>query len=336
MKNARLFATLAALAVLPAPADAADPVQLKFALPAPSTSPVLKWGVEPWSKDVERDAQGTVEIKVFPGPTLGNFTNIYERTLAGVADASFGIFGPLATQFTQVNVAALPFESKNTIESSIAIWRLYDKRLIASEFDKVKVLALFTFPHSGFHANKPVRKADDIKGLKIVTSNRAMSQLVSFLGGSPVTSTPPDYYTTVSRGIADGIAVGWSAVASFKLDEVTRHHLDTESGLFTAFMLMNKDSYAKLPAPARAAIDRHSGEPFFKTMGNATDRMEREGRAATAAKAGHSIVALDPAEAERWKRLSQPIVDEWLGRTRDGARILASFREEIGKIRAGM
>ena len=330
-----ILAATAALALSPANVLAASPVELKFAVPAPPSSPVNLWGVTPWSKKVEQDAKGTVSIKVFPGATLGNFSNIYERTVAGVTDMAFGIFGPLATEFRKVQVAALPFEAKDTLEAGTALWRLYDSGLLADEFSKVKVLALFAFPHAGIHANKPVRTVEDLKGIKIVTSTRSMGQLITALGGSPMSSTPTEYYMSVSRRVADGIAVGWSAVKSFKLYEVTNFHLETESGLFTAYMLMNKNSYARLPDAAKRAIDRHSGKLFFEEMSRITDRLEQEGRAETAALPGQTIVSLAPAEAARWKAAAKPIVDEWVRRTPNGAKILAAFRKEIEKIRAG-
>jgi hypothetical protein len=50
----------------------------------------------------------------------------------------------------------------------------------------------------------------------------------------------------------------------------------------------------------------------------------------------HMIIGLDEAETARWKARMQPVVDEWVRSTPDGTRILAAFREELTKFRAGM
>lgn len=315
-------------------ARAAEPVQLKFAFPAPIQSKVNVWGIDPWIKEVEKASGGTLQIKLFAGPTLGNFQNIYERTITGVTDISFGIFGPLAGQFKKVFVAGLPFEAKNCSEAGLALWRLYHNGLLSDEFGKVKVLALFTFPSAGFHTNKPIKTAADLKGLKIMASDRAIAELASVLGASPIVMTPPDFYLAMNRGVADGISVGWSAVTTFKLDEVTKYHLDASTGLLPAYVLMNKNAYARLPDKAKQAIDRYSGEPFFVAMGKVTDRMDKAGREMVEAEQGQTVTDLSPAESERWKTLSQPIVQNWVKNTPNGAKILAAFREEIRNIRS--
>jgi hypothetical protein len=38
----------------------------------------------------------------------------------------------------------------------------------------------------------------------------------------------------------------------------------------------------------------------------------------------------------RWKQRVQPMLDEWVKTTPDGAHVLAAFRDEIAKVRAGM
>jgi hypothetical protein len=45
---------------------------------------------------------------------------------------------------------------------------------------------------------------------------------------------------------------------------------------------------------------------------------------------------VDSAVVERWKKMSQPITDEWVKNTPDGEKVLAAFRAEIQNIRRGM
>lgn len=331
-----LSAAAVAAALSVSVAHAANKTTLKFGFPAPMQSKVYVWGTGPWAEAVTKDAKGTLDIKFFYGNTLGTVRNMYDRTTKGVANLSFGIFGPLAGQFKKIYVTTLPFETKTNLEASKALWRLYSQGLISDEFEKVKVLALFTFPHAGFHTNKLVRTESDLAGLKIATSDRVMGKFITMLGATPVTMGPPQYYQAVSRGLTDGIAVGWSAVTTFKLDEVTKFHLDVPSGLAGAFMFMNKASYNKLPAVARAAIDKHSGEPYFTKMGQVTDRMEKVGRQLVEKKAGHSVTDVDEAVAARWTKMAQPIIAEWVANTPDGAKVLGAYREAIRNIRKGM
>ena len=330
-------ATLALLvATLPFAAQAADPVLLRFASTTVPQSKVNVWGITPWIEDVHKAAGDALEIKLFTGTAVANVENVYDRTVQGVVDASFGIFGPYFDIFPRVMVGGLPFEASNCTETAIALWRLFDRGLISEEFAKVKVLSLFTFAPPAINSNRPIRTADDMKGIKIAASGRIVSDMMKAVGATPITMGPPDFYQAMQRGLVHAIAVGWPAIMSFRLDEVSKYHLETETGQFPAFVFMNKDAYARLPEAGRRAIDQHSGEPFFRRMGNVTDRQDAEGRELTRAKPGQVIEKLAPEEAARWKRLAAPIVEQWAKTTPNGEAILAAFRQEIQNVRKGI
>ncbi len=334
-RTAVAVAALAAAILAPALVRAAEPVTLRFGFPAPPQSKVNVWGSGPWSKDVMKAADGTLDIKLFAGNAIVSTRTTYDRTVSGVSDITFGIFGPLQGLFQKVTVTELPFEAESDTESSRALWRLWKQNLINDEFAKVKVLSLFTFPSPGLHTHKPVKTAADIQGLKFAVSGRILAELISALGGSPVTLGPPEYYQAAQRGVVDGVFVGWSAVTTFKLADVTRYHMDTGAGFAPAFMLMNKQSYARLPQKAKDAIDRYSGEPYFERMGKVTDRMDEVGRKLVQARKGHVVTAIAPAEKAKWKKLAVPIVKRWEHDTENGPAILAAFRKALDDIRSG-
>jgi TRAP-type C4-dicarboxylate transport system substrate-binding protein len=330
------LALAAALAAAPALSRAAEPALLRFGFPAPPQSKVNGWGSGPWSQEVMKAAGGTIDIKLFPGTSIVTTRTTYDRTVSGVSDITFGIFGPLQGTFRKVTVTELPFEAESDTEASVALWRLWKKGLINDEFDKVKVLSLFTFPAPAINTNKPIEKMADMDGLKFAVSGRTLAELISAVGGSPVTLGPPEYYQAELRGTVDGIFVGWSAVTTFKLAEVTKYHVDTGAGFAPAFMMMNKQSFARLPKKARDAIDKYSGEPYFKRMGAVTDRMDDVGRKAVQAMKDHRVTQLPPAEKAIWKQKAKAIYANWVKETPNGEAILAAFRKDLTDIRAGM
>jgi TRAP-type C4-dicarboxylate transport system substrate-binding protein len=331
---AAAFALLA-VAAAAAAARAADAPEIKFAFPAPPASFVNTKGVTPWIADVERAAGDALKIRLFTGPTLGDFRVIYDRTLDGVTDISFGVFGSLGGQFRQTSVSALPFESSNTSEAGLALWRLFETGVIAGEFDKVRVLALFNFPSSHVHTKSAIRSVDDLKGLKFGVSGREVAQLVVGLGGTPISMPPPDLYMSVNRGVVDGVVIAWTAVQTFKLLEVTKFHIEAHLGMAPAFIFMNKASHARLPARAREAIDRHAGEPFTRRLGREIDQVDAGMSREAAATAGHVVAGIPEDQMPHWRSRIQALVDAWVAETPDGARVLAAYRAEIRKIRRG-
>jgi TRAP-type C4-dicarboxylate transport system substrate-binding protein len=286
-------------------------------------------GVGPWSKEVEQASGGAVAIQIFVGPTLANFGNVYDRILSGVADMGFGLFGPLGREFAKTGVSQLPFEPATATEASVALWRLYEKGVIADEYAKVKPLSIATFPPTGFLSPKTLTNLDQLRGLKVSVGSRLVGQIAEIMGGSPVSMTTSDIYQSLQRGLVDASVIGWAATAAFKLHEVARYYVEAPMGLGGNFVLMNKDSFAKLPEAARTAIDRLSGERLARRMGGAGDEENAHGRKIVEGKPGHTITKVPEEEFARWRQRIAPLVDEWVKETPDGARVLAAYRAEL-------
>jgi TRAP-type C4-dicarboxylate transport system substrate-binding protein len=328
---------LGLVAALPAASGAAEPIKLKFAYPSAPQGPLPNQGFIPWTEEVNRDSDGTLEVKVFAGPTLGNYGNIYDRLLSGVTEIAWGIIGPISSQFPKTNVVTLPFESRNGREAALALWRLYERGLIAEEWDKVKLLDLSVFPNVLLHSRgRQIKTLADMKGLKVSAEGRYVGLSVQRLGGAPVTMPVTQLYQSIDRGLIDAIAIAWPAIVTFKLNEVTSYHLEIPLANDDGFVAMNKAAYAGLPAKARAAIDKHSGEALVRHMIATIHDMTAKARETTKGMAGQTVAQLSPAEEARWRQTLAPVTAQWVKDTPNGAAILAAFREEIGKIRAGM
>jgi TRAP-type C4-dicarboxylate transport system substrate-binding protein len=329
LRAAALIAAFAAL--LPPAADAADPIQLKLAYPS-APSPPLFAGMRPFAEQVAKATDGAVEIKIFVGPTLGNLSNIYDRTLAGVADMAYGTI-VVGGMMPKTTVSNLPFNSSNSHEASLALWRLQAKGVTASDFGAVKPLALFTFGSSVLHTTKPIRTIEDYKGEKIGAPTKNYAETLVLFGAAPVTITPTEYYQSISQGLVVGVPVSWTGLMAFKLFEVTNHHLETPQGLAPAYFVMNKQSFARLPEKARQAIDKFSGEGLSARIGKAGNENDLKNREKIAGTAGHTITALTSQETARWRKVLTPVTDGWVKATPDGARVLAAFRDEVLKAR---
>ena len=321
-------AAIAAALLYPAVAPVAETTQLRFAYPGPPNTPYNTKVFTPWAEEVTKASGGAAEVKIFAGPTLGTNQNLYDRIIAGVADIGFGVFGPLSSQFPQANVATLPFESRTEGEAAEALWRLYDKGVISGEFSKVKVLALMAFPGLVIHAKRPIQTLADIKGMKISVEGRVLSAAMEQLGAVPISLTPAELYESLQRGMVEAAPQGWPSVPTFHLTEVTSYHLEVPIGMNTGYVFMNKDSYARLPAQGRQAIDGLSGETFVRRISKAGDEIESDARDATKAMKGQTVASLAPDEEARWKDRLAPITAAWVKETPDGAKVLAAFRAE--------
>ncbi len=126
--------------------------------------------------------------------------------------------------------------------------------------------------------------------------------------------------------------IGWAGVLPFKLQEVTRYHLNAPLGLACAFTFMNKAAYERLPAKAKKAIDEYSGEAFSRRMGMATGAEDTDGQAVVGKMSGHTIYHLSARESAVWQKRVAPVEAEWIKRTPGGARVLAAYKAELAKL----
>jgi TRAP-type C4-dicarboxylate transport system substrate-binding protein len=319
------------LNVFGAPAFA-DPVPIKFAYPSAPNNALFQ-AMQDWANDVNKAANGAIEVKLFPGGVIADNSNMYDRITGGVADIGFAVFGPVSSVFPKTNVGTLPFEARDHREDALALWALYDKGIIRDEFTKFRPLAFVVFPGLVIHSKKPIHNLADMKGMKISVEGRVLSQMMPRLGAAPISLQPGELYQSLQRGLVDAVPQGWPSVPTFHLDEVTNFHLEVPLGFNTGYVAINNDSYAKLPPAGKAAIDKFSYKPFVERLIAADDQMQAVGRDATKAMPGQTIAQLDPAEEARWKEAVAPVTEEWVKATPDGAHVLAAFREEVNAVR---
>jgi TRAP-type C4-dicarboxylate transport system substrate-binding protein len=196
----------AAAAVLIAAPVAAQTVTLKLNSPAPPRSYLHSNVFEPWAKAVEADSGGTLKIQLFYGGTLGHFGVNYDRVVDGVADIGFILTAMAGGKLKQQDVAALPFETKTSVEAAVSLWKIFEKGVTAAEFNQIKPLGIWVFPNAALHTKESVKTLEDVKGKKLVASNLIAAKITTALGGTPVTLRPDEAYQAISRGIADGAA----------------------------------------------------------------------------------------------------------------------------------
>jgi TRAP-type transport system periplasmic protein len=328
-----------AAAVFTAVSNAAlaeEPILLRYGDPGPPTASIHTDLIEPWAQKVNKEGAGVLTVKVYVGYSLVNMVNTLDRVTDGIADMAFCILGPVSSQFPKTLVSTLPFEAQNAHEAGLALQRLYEKGVIADEWTKVKPIAFGDFANLTYHTARPVKTIDDLKGMKLSVQGRIEGQTLEALGGTPITLPINEVYESLKRGLVEGSAIGWPAAVDFKLTEITRHHLLESLGGASAVMIMNNKTYAQLSGKAKQVIDANIGTDYTNWFNKVIDNTERR----NIDKVEHqmkdqTVMKLTDAQRAIWRARIQPVIDNWVKNTPDGAHVLAAFRKEIAEIRAG-
>ncbi len=335
MNRARPLSVLAAVlaAATAVPARAAEPVTLKFVFPAPLST--FSKPMFAWKDAVEKETKGEVQVKMFVGTAVANFGNVLDRIQNGVVDLGFGIYGPYSRQVPKTFVVELPFESDTSVEGSVGLWRLKEQGVTAEEYKSYHPLALFCFTGTSLHSSRPVTNAEELKGIKVAASGKVMADDLALMGAAPVTINPTEFYESINRGLAQGVLISWDGALTFKLQDVAKYHMTVPFGQFPAFVIMNSRSYERLPAAAKAVVDRHSGEIYSRKIAEQLDATNDEAIASFKKMPGHHVSQLSPDQLDKWRKVLAPITQDWVKHTPDGAHVLAAFREDVKQIRAG-
>jgi TRAP-type C4-dicarboxylate transport system substrate-binding protein len=311
----------------------AQTVTLKLASFEPPQAPITGGVLAPWAKEVMADSGGTLKIDLFPGGTLGrNPLQQLKLVQDGVADITWTVPGYTPGRFDDTQVAELPFLVTDATSGSLAMTKLHQQGMLRG-FDDIKLLLIGTVPANNVHSREPVKSLADLKGRKIRAGSSQIAKLVEALGAVPVQIGAPQVAESLARGVIDASLNEWNFVATFKIDEVVRHHVDVPMGTVAVMVPMMKAKYDSLPPQARAAIDKHSGEALARRFGAVVDKTNETTRERVA-KSGKNTVLVPPqAERDAWRAAVQPVTDAWRKAAPQNEKIYQAFTEALKQSR---
>ena len=161
------------------------------------------------------------------------------------------------------------------------------KGVTAAEFNQVKLLGTWSFPNAALHSSRPIANLADMKGKKFSVANPITGSIMVALGASPVTLRPDEAYQAISRGTIDGAVMPFTGMATFKLHEVAKAHLDAALGGDAAAMIMNKAKYDAMSPAQKKVVDDHCTTEWAVKISKPWTAFESAGRDKMKAVAGH-------------------------------------------------
>lgn len=336
-KTIRLIVALAAaLLVGAAPQARAQSTNLIFATTEPAGSDDSMRVFSPWAQRIGAATNGAIHIDLREGVAIANSTNIYDRVQSDVVQIGILIPSLIGGKFPLTDVVGLPFVTKDSVNASVAFWRLYKTGAFDAEYKDIVPLGFGLFPPQDVQLVKAPATLDNLQGLRLRVVGKLSSELIERLGGTPLVLDPSDQYTALERHTIDGVLSSWMSMGPLHLIDVTGYHVETSlgTGMFIVFMARTK--YDSLPAATRQAIVDNSGESLSRAMGQGFEARATASRALAAADpAKHTIVQLSPAQTAAWASAITPVIDQWTASHPGGVQLLANYRRLIADVTAG-
>ena len=283
-------------------ASSQETTVLRFSHFYPSTSDINEQIFEPWAKKIEADSNGRLKVEVYPSATISKADTAYESAVKGTIDIGSQVQGYTSGRFPLSQIAELPGLSNSSTQTGCMLQTLYDNGAIASEYDDSHLLFMFaTGPGTLHSTNKLIKTPEDMRGMRIRRPSAVAGDIIESMGASPVGLPANDIYTSLQRGVVDGLSFPWEAMATFKLDELTKYHTNMPFYSSALMVTMNKDKYEGLPEDLKQVIDDNSGMALSKKVGAMWDKTYSVQLQAARDKGDEVIDILDPLNDPDWR-----------------------------------
>ena len=266
---------------------------------------------EAWCKEVEKRTNGRVKVDYFPKGTLTKAKQCYDGVVTGISDLGLSVLAYTGGRFPVLSAIDLPL-GYTSGKVATAIANDYVRKFNPKEIQDTKLMYLHAHGPGLIHTrDKPVRKLEDLKGLKL-RGHGTSAKYQKALGAIPVGKPMPECYQMIQKGVVEGASYPFEANKGWRLAEVTKYCTAAYSAAYTTtfFVVMNKDKWASLPVDVQRIIEGINKEWEVKHA-DAWDSSDLVGVQYFLSKGG-TIIGLDSKESARWEQAVASVADEYV------------------------
>jgi len=271
---------------------------------------------------IEEKTDGKVKVECYFSQSLLAYPDTYTGVSEGIADITLYVVGATPGVHKLNEIFGLPFTGDiPDMKAGAAIYQ----QLLEDypEFDEenatmnTKWLSIRVMPPNQLHLiNKPVKNIEDIKGMKMITGVGPIADMVNANGASAMQLGPPDWSTSLERGLAEAQITHWAAVHDFQLTELFKYHTHfggAGAGLVPIGFLINLNTWNKLTSDEQEVIMEVYDWVNEESLKYDIDLIET---AVDEAKAmGHTVTELTPQEIDAWAGAVAPYIEQYLEET---------------------
>ncbi len=262
-----------------------------------------------WADSVEQASGGHMEIEINDGAKLGGAKDTAYMVRNGVADIGWGFQCCYAGQFPVTEAFMLPLLGIGSAkQGSEALWEFWNTTdYMDEEYSDYHVLLLHTSCPSpvAFSGEKP-ESVDDLKGKTIGINCETLTSFVQGLGMLPMSVSDKILYDDLRNQTVDSCVRSWDMLDLLSADQAVSYYLDEDIGVYTCYLLMNREAYEELPEILRQILDEKSEEAIAYT--SAWDEAERQAKAA----AGSKVYKFEDSERETLVSAADQTAEEWI------------------------
>lgn len=273
---------------------------LTYASPYPPGHPFSRADIE-WMKWIEAQSGGRVKIKPFWADGLISSDQSMLELRHGVVD--IGLVTPIYARggAQMLRIQTSFYGGVSDIGDQV---RVYNCLAAATPEIQKELSGLHVLAAQGgslpaiITRERRVRTLDDLRGLRL----RAPVELIPILkslGADPVNMPMNDVYSSLAKGVLDGVVAPGDTLRTLHFAEVTHNYtqLAVARGAYPA-RVISEQAYSRLPPDVQALLDR--GRAVWEAALQRQITSAVVGGEAFGRKSGVRFIPISPAEQARW------------------------------------
>ncbi|MBI3900333.1 MAG: TRAP transporter substrate-binding protein [Gammaproteobacteria bacterium] len=302
----RLLTACAALittAAFSGVAIADEPIVIKFSHVVANDTPKGKAALK-FKELAEQRTNGKVKVEIYPNSSLYKDKEELEALQLGAVQMlapSLAKFGPLGVKEFEVFDLPYLFDDYDHLHK-ITNGSIGQDLLKKLQPKGILGLAYWDNGFKVMSANKPLKKPEDCKGLKLrIQSSKVLDAQMRALGAIPQVMAFSEVYQALQTGVVDGTENPPSNLYTQKMHEVQKYVTLSNHGYLGYAVITNKKFWDSLPADVRTQLD--SAIKDATRYANETAKQENDDSLEAVRKSGKSqIISLTTDEKREWKK----------------------------------
>jgi TRAP-type C4-dicarboxylate transport system substrate-binding protein len=289
------------------------PITIRYSSHVPATHMVFKAAFIPWMQLLEKESKGKLTMKTYMSGALHGPRDGFKACVADITDMSHGypIWQPAS--FNLAHGMELPFAFPNAMVSCLAGEELYP-RYLKKEYEKMEVYLAKYQTTSAYHilTKKPVRKLEDLKGMKLRSPGGSLAEMLKRFGATPIFITTAEVYNAFQRGTVDGAILYDNGFVSFRLHEMGKYRTELAMGIAGIPYCLNRKTFDNLPKDLkRVFYNMLRRLVIMEAIAYEEEDLEARN---IMKKIGIQTITLPPQEMERWKSAIDPLWEDFIAK----------------------
>lgn len=313
-----------------APADANTRRKSRVATYLPSSYGDLYPGIEMFNETAAELSGGRLSPDLYDSGSLLGADQLLPGLLSGVADVIFQTSSYVSSTYPVLGAMELPFVTEDyarlrrAVEPGKPQFDLINKDL---QPKGVRMLGGMptTFEYL-WTVDKPIRRPEDVRGMRLRVAGEIEGETVKALGGAPVTMGSAEVYQALERNTIDGLVSYLGTVVSRDLQKIVKYGIAGHFGAYTVDAYCRSDWYDQQHPAVRRALDE-AGKRIYE---DGTDHMVKVHANEYLPKvkaAGVELIEPDDAGLDAFRKAIAPVHAGW--KQRLGARMADRAIESI-------